>query len=147
MKNTLIRVLTLMSIIWNVCLPNVTSAEEQIEKPYYPQLKFSISLLKHLQNAEPQESIFYSSHSVYQTLLMAYFAAGGDTERELKKLLGFKCTESKADIENIYKQKTAQIHRFENQSVEFISVNKIYVSKSMKIRYVLKISCFFQIQL
>lgn len=58
MNKTLIRALALVSIIWNVCLPNDTSAEEQIKEPYYPQLNFTISLLKHVQNAEPHESIY-----------------------------------------------------------------------------------------
>lgn len=124
MNKILIRALALVSIMWNICLPSVTSAEEPIEKPCYPQLKFAMSLLKHMQNAEPQESLFFSPHSVYQTLRMAYFAAGGETERELKKVLGFKSADSKADIENQYKLKTAQTHRFENKSVDFTSVNK-----------------------
>lgn len=134
MKKSVTTVLALFSIVLiSYFQPNI-AAEKHVENPYYAQHKLAISLLNQLQKQHPKESIFYSPHSVYQTLLMAYFAAGGETESELKKVLGFKSTESKADIENLYKLKTAQTHRFENESIEFTSANRIYVSTEMKIR-------------
>lgn len=110
-------------------------AKNRVDKPYYPRLKFSISLLNQLQKDNPNENIFYSPHSVYSTLLLAYLGAAGETEKELKKLLGLDLIESKAYVENVYKLKKEQSNRFQNQFIiEFISVDKFYVSKTLKMR-------------
>lgn len=107
-------------------------SENRVNKPYYSRLKFSISLLDQLQKDDPNENIFYSPHSVYSTLSLAYLGAAGETEKELGKLLGL---ESKADVVDAYKLKKEQSNRFQNQSIiEFISADKLYVSKTMKMR-------------
>ncbi|XP_031638863.1 serine protease inhibitor 88Ea-like isoform X2 [Contarinia nasturtii] len=112
---------------------NVT-ADKPTAKSYYPELKFAISLLALLQKNEPNESIFYSPHSVYTTLLMAYFGAGGETEIELKQLL-LSTETSKADAEYAYQlKKEQQLNRFQNQSVEFTSVEKLYVRTGVRVR-------------
>lgn len=114
--------------------PNII-VDKPAAKPYYPELKFAISLLNHLQKNEPHQSIFYSPHSVYTTLLMAYFGAGGETERELKQLLLLSAETSKADAEYGYKwKKEQQFNRFENQSIEFTSVEKLYVRTGVRVR-------------
>lgn len=101
----------------------------------YPELKFAISLLNLLQKNEPNESIFYSPHSVYTTLLMAYFGAGGETEIELKKLLLLSADTSKADTEYAYTwKKEQQFNRFQNQSIEYTSVEKFYVQTGIQVR-------------
>lgn len=112
---------------------NVT-ADKPTAKPYYPELKFAISLLALLQKNEPNENIFYSPHSVYKTLLMAYFGAGGETEIELKQLL-LSTETSKADAKYAYKlKKEQQFNRFQNQSIEFTSVEKLYVLTGVRVR-------------
>lgn len=112
---------------------NVT-ANKPTAKPYYPELKFAISLLALLQKNEPNENIFYSPHSVYTTLLMAYFGAGGETDIELKQLL-LSTETSKADAEYAYKlKKEQQFNRFQNQSIEFTSVEKLYVRTGVRVR-------------
>lgn len=90
-------------------------------------------MLDHLQKLDPNENIFYSPHSVYSTLLLAHLGAAGETKNELKKLLGLDLVESKVDVDNAYEFEKERSNRFKNQStIEFISVNKFYVSNTMK---------------
>lgn len=65
---------------------------------------------------------------------MAYFGAGGDTEIELKQLL-LSAETSKTDAEYAYTMKKEQkFNRFQNQSIEFISVQKIYILTGLRVR-------------
>lgn len=110
-------------------------SEKRVHKPHYPRLEFAIALLNQLQKDEPNENIFYSPHSVYSTLLLAYLGSAGETEKELKKLLRLEFTEKKANVESAYELKKQQYHRFQSQSIiEFYSVDKFYVSSAMKMR-------------
>lgn len=109
-------------------------AENRVSKPHYPQLKLAISLLHQLQRDKPKENIFYSPHSVYSTLLLAYFGAAGETEQELKHLLGLDWAKNKADVQNAYKTKKERSNRFQNQSIEFTSVDKLFVSNTIAMR-------------
>lgn len=118
-------------------------AEQRVYKSYYSQLKFSISLLNQLNKDEPRKNIFFSPHSVYSTLLFAYFGVAGETEKELKQILELDWAESKADVQNVYKLKKEKQDRFQNQSIiEFTSINKLYVSKCINVRYVSKLFFF-----
>lgn len=62
---------------------------------------------------------------------MAYFGAGGETEKELRQILLLDGAESsKADVEYAYKLKNERSNRFQDQSIEFILVeNAIPVSE------------------
>lgn len=110
-----------------------------VDKPaaesYYPELKFAISLLNLLQKNEPNESIFYSPHSVYTTLLMAYFGAGGETEKELIQILLLDEAESnKADVEYALKLRNERSNQLQNQSIELVSVEKLYILEGVRFR-------------
>lgn len=120
-----------------------TISHKQADKPYYPQLKLAISLLDILQKDAPKENIFYSPHSLYSTLLMAYFSATGETEERLKQILGLDWAENKADVQSAYKSKKFLFfkeqfyplkNRFDESIVEFISANRLFVSKTLRIR-------------
>lgn len=124
-----------LSVLW--LWQSIVSADTQIAEPYYPKLKFAISLLDLLQKDQPNESIFYSPHSVYQSLLLVYFGAGGETEKELENVLGvLDWAADKSAVERAYSlEKDLQAHQqFQNQSIEFVSVDKLYVSDRIKIR-------------
>lgn len=93
-----------------------------------------LNLLALLQKNKANENIFYSPHSVYKTLLMAYFGAGGETEIELKQLL-LSTETSKSDAKYAYKlKKEQQFNRFQNQSIEFTSVEELYVLAGVRVR-------------
>ncbi|XP_031634251.1 serine protease inhibitor 88Ea-like [Contarinia nasturtii] len=115
------------------------SSEKRTYQPYFGQLNFSLKILDSLQKEHPNENVFYSPHSLYRTLLLAYLGAGGETEKELKDLLGLHWAESKADIEYMYKlEKEVRAKRFQsqsqNQTIELNSVNKFYVSVYINMR-------------
>ena len=51
------------------------------------------------------KNIFVSPSSIYETLLIAYFGAGGETEAELSEVLGFEAdnvTTSKDEVKKSY---------------------------------------------
>lgn len=54
---------------------------------YRGQLEFTLNLFNVINKAVPDDNIFFSPFSVYHSLLLAYFAAGGQTEQALKKSL------------------------------------------------------------
>ena len=54
---------------------------------YRNQLDFTLNLFNIINKAVPDDNIFFSPFSVYHALLLAYFAAGGQTEKSLKQSL------------------------------------------------------------
>ncbi|XP_031634285.1 serine protease inhibitor 88Ea-like isoform X2 [Contarinia nasturtii] len=140
----LLAVISIVTIIWILQVqykPDYSSQKRAHQ--YFGQLNFSLKLLDSLQKEQPNESIIYSPHSLYQVLLLAYFGAGGKTEKELKDLLGLHWAESKADIEYMYElEKEVRAERFQsqsqNQTIEFNSVNKLYVSAKFRLKYSVK---------
>lgn len=117
------------------CLSDDDNIKSTPDKLYLGQRNFSVSLLDALQAATPSESLFFSPHSTYHALLMAYFGARGDTEAALKKTLRLDWAENKAEVSKAYHlEHTARKIRAENQSVEFHSIDKIYVAKEVEVR-------------
>lgn len=126
-----VSVLGLVTLILSVALiwhSNII-AEKRIAEPYYAKLKFTLSLLNLLHKYEQSENIIYSPHSVYQALLLTYFGTAGETEKELEQLLGLlDWAKNKTHVENTFKlEKHKRNEKFTNQSIEFVSVNQLYV--------------------
>lgn len=125
----------LLPIVWSQCLTRNDSAPLTADKLYYGQRKFSVSLLNALQKARPNESLFFSPHSTYRALLLAYFGANGDTEKSLKNTLQLDWAKSKADVRQTYEmERQARVNRAEHQTVEFNSVDKLYFSKQVELK-------------
>lgn len=117
------------------CLSEDDTIKSTADKLYLGQRNFSVSLLDALQAATPTESLFFSPHSTYHALLMAYFGARGETEAALRKTLRLDWATNKAEVSEAYHlEHTARKIRSENQSIEFHSVDKIYVAKEVDIR-------------
>lgn len=52
------------------------------------RLQFAVEFTKNvLRNTKPGQNFFFSPHSVYQALLLAFFVADGQTERSLRDAL------------------------------------------------------------
>lgn len=125
----------LLPLVWCQCLTRNDSATLTADKLYYGQRKFSVSLLDALQKARPNESLFFSPHSTYRALLLAYFGAKGGTEKSLKKTLQLDWAESKADVSQAYEmERQARTNRAQHQTVEFNSVDKLYFSKQVELK-------------
>lgn len=60
---------------------------------YKGQQRFSISVLKALNDLHGDQNIFFSPHSMYQALLLAYIGASNETERTLQKALNLPETQ------------------------------------------------------
>lgn len=117
------------------CLSDDDSVKSSPEKLFLGQRKFTVSLLDALQEATPTESLFFSPHSTYHALLLAYFGAKDDTEASLKNVLQLDWADSKAEVNEAYRlEHHARKLRAQNQSVEFFSVDKAYVSTEVQIR-------------
>lgn len=131
-----IGVLALMPIaIRAQCLSEDDNVKSKANKLYLGQRNFSVSLLDALQAATPSESLFFSPHSTYHALLMAYFGAQGETEAALQRTLQLDWASSKAEVGEAYNlEQVARQLRFKNRTVEFHSVDKIYVAKDVDVR-------------
>ena len=106
--------------------------EEKADKLYFSKLKFTISLLNSLQRNQTNENIFYSPQSLYRTLISAYLCAAGETEKELENLLELSdWANNKTDVENAYRLEKDL--RVQNETLEFISVSKIFTANQFSI--------------
>lgn len=54
---------------------------------YRGQLEFTLNVFNAINKAVPEDNIFFSPFSVYQSLLLAYFSAGGSTVESLREAL------------------------------------------------------------
>lgn len=120
--------LCILLVCWNLFL-------FPVPKQKHAHLRFTISLLDVLKDAEPNESIFYSPQSVYETLLLAYLGSAGQTEREFRSILGLHWTENKTVVTDAYElEKNTRSNRDQHQIVVFDSVRKLYFSNNIKIK-------------
>lgn len=125
----------LMPFAWCQCLTRDDTARLTADKLYYGQRKFSVNLLDALQKTRKNESLFFSPHSTYRVLLLAYFGASGETEKSLQNTLHLNWAKSKADVSHAYEvEKIARAHRAHYQTVEFDSVDKLYFSKTVEVK-------------
>lgn len=125
----------LLPLIWCQCLTRNDTVKLSADKLYYGQRKFSVNLLDALQKARPNESLFFSPHSTYRALLLAYFGAKGETEKSLKNTLQLDWAKSKADVSHAYElERHARAKRVQHQTVEFNSVDKLFFSKKVEVK-------------
>lgn len=132
---TIALVALIPSFVWSQCFTQNNSVKITADRLYDGQRKFSVVLLDALQKARPNESLFFSPHSTYRALLLTYLGANGKTEQSLKKLLHLEQSKSKADIWYAYEfEKRARQNRVRRQSIEFTSVDKLYVSEQIEVK-------------
>lgn len=125
----------LQSFVWCQCFTQNNSITITADKLYNGQRKFSLVLLDALQKARPNESLFFSPYSTYRALLLTYFGANGKTEQSLRKLLQLEYSQRKVDIWYAYEfEKRARQNRVRRQSIEFRSVDKLYVSELIEVK-------------
>lgn len=104
---------------------------------YRGQSKFALALLKSLRKIVPGENLIFSPHSTYRTLLLAYMGSNGQTKIELEKHLYLDWANDKTDITDAYKIETiARAERFACNSIQFNSVDKIYVTNDAQLKWV-----------
>lgn len=130
-------VLALVPALNSQCLSADDTANSPASSLYKGQQAFTLELLDALQQATPSESIFFSPHSTYHALLLAYFGARNATEESLKRVLKLDWAQGKADVSRAYLlDHQARLADNQNRSVDFNSVDKIYTSEETKVRLV-----------
>lgn len=100
------------------------------------RFKFALTTLKKTALIETQDNIFYSPHSLYQALRLAYFGARGTTEQSLKKALHIPNDLSKIDVQRFYA--TENYDRLGAQAnatdYDYSSANRLWISDKRKVR-------------
>ncbi|XP_053601373.1 serine protease inhibitor 88Ea-like [Plodia interpunctella] len=102
---------------------------------YRGQLEFTLNLFNAINKAVPNDNIFFSPFSVYHSLLLAYFATGGNTEQALKKSLQIDDKLDKINLMTAYKvDKRSRLVNNNSDSYEFSSANKLFVDDALPVR-------------
>ncbi|CAH0722540.1 unnamed protein product, partial [Brenthis ino] len=102
---------------------------------YRSQLEFTLNLFNTINNAVPDDNIFFSPFSVYHALLLAYFAAGGQTEKSLKESLRISDEQDKINLLMAYKvDKREREFNNNSDSYEFTNANKMFVDNELHLR-------------
>lgn len=102
---------------------------------YKGQRQFAISLLNAIKKIAPEDNHFFSPHSTYHALLLAYFGAEGDTMKSLEKALGLDRLFGKSDVVRAYKnlKNLKKDWHTSERSIQFNTVDKVYVTKEAQL--------------
>ncbi|XP_076662578.1 serine protease inhibitor 88Ea isoform X2 [Halictus rubicundus] len=100
------------------------------------RFKFALNSLKETSLIQDQDNIFYSPHSLYEALSLAYFGARGTTEQSLRKALHIPDDLSKIDVERYYAFETADGFASEASATDYdySSANRLWISDKRKVR-------------
>ncbi|XP_063393997.1 serine protease inhibitor 88Ea-like [Cydia fagiglandana] len=102
---------------------------------YRGQLEFTLNLFNSINDAYPTDNIFFSPFSVYHSLLLAYFSAGGQTEASLKESLQIAKSLDKINLITAYKvDRRSRLMNNNSDSYEFTSANKLFVDETLDVR-------------
>ncbi|XP_076282859.1 serine protease inhibitor 88Ea [Lasioglossum baleicum] len=100
------------------------------------RFKFALNSLKETLLLQPDDNIFYSPHSLYEALSLAYFGSRGTTEQSLRKALHIPDNLSKVDVQRYYAFENADgIGSQANATdYEYSSANRLWISDKRKVR-------------
>lgn len=104
---------------------------------YQGQQAFTIDLLKEINETSSDKNIFFSPYSTYHALLLAYFGAKGETEKELRNVLRLNWAYDKFDVKQGYTlEKSKQKKSYDNPDapVVFRSADKIFIAKEAELK-------------
>ncbi|XP_043652093.1 serine protease inhibitor 88Ea [Drosophila teissieri] len=95
---------------------------------------FSIALMKKIREMHPGGNLFFSPFSTYNALLLVYFSASEETERELAQALNLGWASSKQQVLSSYMLgKRQDESRWHQSPMELSSVNRIFVDKTVNV--------------
>ncbi|KAL7306079.1 hypothetical protein TKK_0001535 [Trichogramma kaykai] len=98
---------------------------------------FALESLKKISEIETQDNIFFSPHSLYEALGLAYSGAHGKTETSLRKALNIPEDFSKLDVQRFYAyEKSLELAREANSSdnYEYRVANRLWLSSAKRLR-------------
>ncbi|KAH8359163.1 hypothetical protein KR093_004876, partial [Drosophila rubida] len=101
---------------------------------YRGQQEFSVAMLDAIRKATPNENVFFSPYSTYHALLLAYFGATGQTERELATALRLGWAPSKETVRSAYRlEKQDRALRAKDMPLEFSSADRLYFDERVQL--------------
>lgn len=99
------------------------------------QRDFSVNLIKNMFNvtSDVSSNIFVSPSSIFQTLMMAYFGAGGATEQELAQVMGVADMDKLQVMKAYLYDKAFQTVREKNEDKGYslIHANRLFFDRSV----------------
>lgn len=139
MLRCLIVVLFVVSTVTSQCFYKDDSSKklnpEARTALYNGQLGFTLNLFNTINDAVPDDNIFFSPFSVYHSLLLAYLSSGGQTEEALRKSLEIEDGLDKINLMTAYKvDKRARGINNNSDSYEFTSANKLFAADDLNVR-------------
>lgn len=122
-----------LPLFWLPYYTKMDTTQITADKLYHGQGKFCVSLFHAIGKLRPNETVFFAPDSIYRALTLNYFIAAYEERDQLKKILQLDWIKNK-DASRVYEfKKLARANFGENQTVEFKSVEKLYVSKRVEI--------------
>lgn len=132
MSFQIILIISILSTSYaQTCITNVEAIPKDIvTKLYTSQQIFAIKLLRSFFSLEPYSNLVFSPHSIYHALLLLYFGSTGSEEKVLKKVLYLDWSKTKDEVVKAYLlDNKLQMDIATNRSLDFTSVDKIYIAK------------------
>lgn len=122
-----------LPLFWLPYYTKMDTTQITADKLYYGQGKFCVSLFHAIAELRPNETVFFAPDSIYRALLLNYFIAANNRRDQLKKILHLDWLNNE-DISRVYElKKLARANCGENQTVEFESVEKLYLSERVEL--------------
>ncbi|XP_011497237.1 PREDICTED: serpin B4-like [Ceratosolen solmsi marchali] len=115
----------------------VTLRIDAAQKLSDARFNFALEALKRVADIDTQDNIFFSPHSLYEALSLAYFGARNTTEAILKKALNIPEDFSKIDVQRFYAfKKSLEEERKINSSgnYDYKVANHLWLSEAKKVR-------------
>lgn len=101
---------------------------------YRGQQEFSVAMLDAIRKATPNENVFFSPYSTYHALLLAYFGATGESEKELANVLRLSWAPNKEAVRSAYRtEKKLREVRTKEMPLEFASADRLYFDQRIKL--------------
>lgn len=101
---------------------------------YHGQGHFAVSLLHALQKSAPEKNHFFSPHSTYRALLLAYFGAEGKTKKSLERALHLDWANNKSQVSAAYEMELKARAGRSFGGIQFNSVDKVYVTNKAEMK-------------
>ena len=103
---TLLLVASLLSPAYSQCLAaNDNPAmlrREAMQQLTDARFDFALEALKKIAELDSSENVFFSPHSLYEALELAFFGSRGNTEKGLRKALHVPDDLGKVDVQRFY---------------------------------------------
>lgn len=126
----------MLTICILAAIAGVAVSRDSAEDLYMGQRYFAGNMLDALRQLHPKENLFFSTHSIYQVLLIAYMGAEGETERSLAEGMFFKYArmEDKASVIDAYKRAAAAQARRSLRGVQVNTVDKLFINQDAQLK-------------